>query len=201
MAITLRQIASQIHRLESGGDLSNDSQFDDGYTIMLARMAANTLLKPKIYANLSEDDRGSLPMLIATYTLPVKGDGKHKYITLPEFFQSLPFNRGLKGIAPVEEPTYQFIPRNTPEVSHNLPCADAEMQGTFYQEGMNVIFDKEIEFGFVLAKLLVVAPDSIGPDDFLPLPPEDQISIIQIVREMYRNKVPQDKTLNGNPNN
>lgn len=198
--ISLRQIAQEVIRLESGGDVSNESPYDEGYTIRLARQAANTLLAPMIFGNLAEDDRGTLELLIVRYTVDVQEDEDgNQYMTLPEFFMRLPFNRGLRGIAPVEDPSNEFIPRHQPGVSRGLPCADVEQQYSYYQEGFTIYFDQELEFGKVLLKLLVAAPDSILPDAPLPLYPEMQLPIIQMVRQLYQNRPLMDKILDQNP--
>lgn len=197
--ITVRQLAMEVIRLESGGPPSMDSPFDLGYTMRLVRQAANTFLGPMILANLGQDDRGSLPLLIVGYQVDVQGEDTHRTLTLPEFFMQLPFNRGLKGIAPIEEPTSEFIPRNNAGVSHNLPCADAEQQVTYWQEGLTVYFDKEVELAKLLVKLVVVAPDSIGDDQALPLYSEMQFPIIALVRQMYANRPVLDKLLDNSP--
>ena len=188
--ITIRMLAQEIIRLDSGGDVSFTTPYNEQYVMRFVRQAANTFLAPMILNNMANDDRGSLPMLIVGYEVDVLGDDTHKYITLPEFFMQLPFNRGLKGIAPIEEPDHEYIPRHNPGVSHNLPCGDAEQEQTYWQEGLSVYFDKEIELGKVLLKLVVAAPDSILPDDPLPLFPEMQVPIIAIVRQMLSNKRP-----------
>lgn len=175
-----------------------DSPFDLGYTMRLVRQAANTFLGPMILDNMANDDRSTLHMLIVGYEVDVLGETTHRYSNIPEFYQRLPFNKGLKGIAPIEEPDNEFIPRHNPTVSRNLPCGDAEQGSTYWTEGLKVFYDKEIELGKVLMKLLVVAPDSIGPDDPLPIFPEMQFTIITMVRQMYANRPLQDKMLDGN---
>lgn len=196
--ITVRQLAQEVIRLETGGYPSDQTPFNEGYIMRFVRQAANLFLQPMVLANLGSDDRGSLPMLIVGYQVNVLGEDTHKYITLPEFFMQLPFNRGLKGIASIEEPTNEYIPRLQPGVSHSLPCADAEQQPTYWQEGLTVYFDKEIELGKVLVKLVVAAPDSILPDAPLPLYAEMQVPIIAAVRQMLANRPPQDKVLDQN---
>ena len=46
---------------------------------------------------------------------------------------------------------------------------------------------------------LVASPDSVGIDDALPIYPEQQIEVIQRVREMIKTMPVQDKRLDGNP--
>jgi hypothetical protein len=199
--ITLRKIAAEVKRLESGGDPSQDSQLSEAYLILLARQAANAVLHTRIHERLNTPDDGdrSVPQLmIASYEIDVEGDAPNKRITLPEFQQNLAFNRGLV-IAPVDDPTNHFIPRHNPGVSKFLPCAELEEgQNSYWQKGKNVYFDESMDLAKVLVDLLVAAPDSVGIDDALPIYPEMQFEIIAMVRQMIANKPLQDKLLDGN---
>ncbi len=123
--ITIRKLAYEIIRLESAASLakglfieerevdeslqSSDQALVVSYVSLLCRQALNKLLTPKIYQNLNEDDRGGLALMTAMYTVTVVGDSPNKYITLPEFYVALPFNKGLHGIATVKDPTNFFI--------------------------------------------------------------------------------------------
>lgn len=199
--ITLRKLAAEIKRLESGGDPSQDSQLSEAYLVLMARQAANTVLRGRIFDRLNSPDDGdrSLPqLLIVSYEVEVLGDAPNKYIVLPEFQQNLSFNKGLV-IAPVDDPTNHFIPRHNPGVSRSLPCAELEDgQNSYWQKGKNVYFDETMDLAKVLTDLLVAAPDSVGIDDALPIYPEMQFEIIAMVRQMIANKPLQDKILDGN---
>ena len=199
--ITLRQIAQEVIRLESGGDSSNDSQLSEGYVIRFIRQASNKFLQTKVFERLSVDDRSLLQLMIATYTVPVNGDSPNKTITLPEFYMNLPFNKGLAAIAPVEDPTNHFIPRHNPAVSKYLPCANLDPgQVSYWTKGLTVYFDDtQNEFSKVLVDLVVASPDSIGVDDPLPIYPEQQYDLILMVRQMLQNRPIQDKILDNNP--
>ena len=199
MSITLRKISQEIIRLESGGDKSIDSQLSEGYVMLMVRQASNRFLKNMILENLGEDDRSTLPLMVVRYTVDVFGESPNKYITLPEFYIHLPFNKGLRGLALVEDPTNEGIPRHNPGVSRNLPCADLEPgQFSYYTEGLKVYFDDNFEYGKVLLKLVVASPDSIGADDALAIYPEHQADLILMVRQMLANQPIQDKILDNN---
>lgn len=197
--VTLQQLAWEVIRLESGGSQSDDSELSEAYVIKMLRQAANKLLSAQIYNNLNSDDRGSLPLCIASYTVSVQGTNPNKYIDLPEFYMSLPFNKGLYGIAPVDNRTKHFIPRHNPGVSKDLPCADFD-PGTYsyFTEGLRVYFDNELPLAKVLVKLLVAAPDNVAKTDSLPIYPDMQTDLIMIVRQMLSNQPIQDKILDGN---
>ncbi len=201
MSVTLRKMAQEVIRLESGGDQSMDSQLSEGYVILFIRQAANKLLNGRMLERMANDDRSTLQLMIASYEVTVEGTLPNKFITLPDFYVNLPFNKGLHAIAPVEDPTNHFIPRHNPAVSKNLPCADLDPgQYSYWTKGMKVYFDgDQVDFGKVLVDLVVAAPDNVGIDDALPLFPEHQVDIIQMVREMIKTQPPQDKILDNNP--
>lgn len=198
MAITLRQLAYEFRRVEAGGDPGPDFPISEAYAILLARQCLNELLGHLIFAYMDSDDRGPIPMYIATYTVDVEGEDNHKYLDLPEFYQPMPFNKGLKGIAPVEEPTHEFVPRHNPSVSYNLPCADVEQQQSYYVEGTRVFFDKEVGFTKLLVKLIIAAPDSITEDAALPIFANQQAPLLRLMRVTYSNRPIQDKIIDGN---
>jgi len=196
--ITLQKVAQEIIRLESGGDPSNDSQLSEAYVILMVRQASNKFLKNMILENLSEDDRSTLPLMVVRYEVDVFGESPNKYITLPDFYIHLPFNKGLRGLALVEDPTNEGIPRHNPGVSRNLPCADLDpKQFSYYTEGLKVYLDDHFEYGKVLLKLVVASPDTIAITDSLPIYPEHQADLILMVRQMLANRPPQDKVLDN----
>ncbi len=198
--ITLRKLALEVMRLESGGDQSADSQLSEAYVILMLRQASNKFLQTKVFEKLNEDDRSQLQLMVASYEVDVQGDNPSKYIDLPEFYMNLPFNRGLAAIAPIDDPTNHFIPRLNPAVSRNLPCADLDPgQYSYWSKGLKVYFDgDQVDFGKVLVDLVVASPDSIGPDDALAIFPEQQYDLIMMVRQMLQNRPLQDKLLDGN---
>jgi hypothetical protein len=198
--ITLRQIALEIIELESGGPRNDDSNLSLPYVVQYVRQFSNTVLAPRVFEKLAVDDRSLLQLMIASYIVTVQGTGSTKYITLPEFYMSLPFNKGLAAVAPVDDPTNHFIPRNSPAVSKDLPCADLDPgQFSYWTKGMNVYFDNDLEFGKVLVDLVIASPDSIGLDDPLPIYPEHQSQIIRMVRSELKSMPLQDRRLDGSP--
>lgn len=198
--ITLRKLSAEIRRLESGGDVSQDSQLSEAYVVLLVRQALNMLLHAKLFDRLNDEepDRATPQLIIATYTVTVLGDSPNKYIVLPEFFQNQRFNKGLV-VAPVEDPTNHFIQRQNPGVSRNLPCAELEEdQNSFWLKGKNIYFDEPFDLAAVLVDMPVAAPDSVGIDDVLPIYPEMEFQVIGAVRQMLQNQPIQDKLLDGN---
>lgn len=183
--ISLKKLAYEAQRLEYGEFWNDDdSQLSINYTILIARQILNKLLSAKVYENLNNDDRGGLDLITVQYTVTVVGESPSKYITIPEFYNgNLPFNKGIVGVATVEDATNFGIPRRNPSVSRNLPCSDLEPgQFSWWTSGLKIYFDSYFEYNKVLLYLLVAAPDTIGVDDILPIYPEMQADLLTMLR-------------------
>jgi hypothetical protein len=197
--ITLRQIAAEIIRIESGGDQSIDSQLSEGYVVLMIRQALNKMMPGKVFERLSNDDRSALQLITVPYEVTVVGSSPNQYIDLPEFYENLPNNKGFVSVAPIDDPSNHFIPRSQPGVTRNLPCADLDPgTNSYWSRGFRVFFDNDIDLGKVLVELVVAAPDSIGINSSLPIYPEMQYDLIMMVRQMLANQPVQDKVLDGN---
>jgi len=196
---TLRQLAQEIIRLESGGSPSNDSELSEGYVIKFVRQGANKLVHAKNFEKLADDDRSGLQLIMASFEVQVQGDNPVKYIDLPAAPMNFSFNKGLV-IAPVDDPSAHFIPRHNPAVSSNLPCADLDPgQTSYWLKGLRAYFDgDQLDLTLVLVDIAVVAPDTLSIDATLPIYPEQEMDLIMLVRQMLRDQPIQDKILDNN---
>ncbi len=202
--ITLKKLAYEVMRLEMGEFINNDdSQLSENYVILLCRQAINKLIAPAIYQKVNEDDRSGLQLMTAMYTVTVQGDNPTKFIELPEFYVNLPFNKGLHGVALVDDPTNFLIPRLNPSVSRGLPCADLDPNTySYWTIGYKIYLDETYDFNKALIYLLVGAPDDIGVDSPLPIYPEMQWDVIALVRQMISVQKPiQEKLMDPNTEN
>ena len=190
--ITLNKIASQIIRKLSGGDRSKDSPIERRDVVLRIRQVMAELLKLELYEYRNAGDRLPPGLYIATYsdlTITKDTDTEEKYVTLPEHFMSLPYNKGIYRVA-FSGSEVSMIRRNNPYVSNVLPSASLEGHQGYYVEGFRLYLDNPEEINEtkkkVTAKLLVPAPDSIGKDDSLPILPEHQAEIIRrVVNDMF----------------
>lgn len=203
--ITLRQIAAKIHRVLNGGQANTDSEYDDRYTISLVRPAMNEVLAIQwVNRRSSDDDRTLEKMNIATYhSIIVKNDDAtgRSYADLPDFYASLPYNRGVHQVSAMDKPLEPMIQRLNPSVTRTLPCGRLQGRKGYYVEGLRIYFDKLINKKAVvkvLIKLIVAAPNSLGIDDPLPIIPEQERRIRLMVIEEYRIEGIQDKVVDSN---
>jgi hypothetical protein len=195
--ITPRKLAYEFRRMMAGGDPGPDFHIPEAYAILLARQGLQALVAARIFPQ-DQDDRSNAPMYIAQYEVNVLGEFGHQYLDLPDWYLRMPFNKGLHGIAPVQEPTQHYIPRHNPQVTYNLDCADVEGQRSYWVIGQRVHLDKEEEKAKLLVYLLIPAPDSIGDDDPLPMFPEQQFELLGLMRQLWANEPIQDKIIDGN---
>lgn len=200
--ITVNQIAHQVRRDLTGGDTSKDSNFNIEYIKIRARQGLNKLLKLAIYEKRNNFDRSAVTQYIATYpNLDVEEDTDRgePYLDIPEFYQSLPHNKGIYAVCPNDNHQEPLIRRNFQSVSYGLPCYHLEGKKGYYVEGMRIYFDKDFDDGKATLKLIVAAPDKFGDDDPLPILPEQQFDLIDMVKASMAERPLEDKINDGNP--
>lgn len=204
--ITLRQFAWEVHRILNGGKQAKDSEYDSRYTMDLIRKGMNEVVPLERYRKRNEDDdKGPIAMYIASYKISVDEDTDRKCskATIPEFYHSEVWNRGIRAVSFVDEPNNPHIQRRHPEVSEKLPCGKLQGNIGYYVEGFTIFWDEKLkkqgkEVKKVLLRLLIAAPDSIGEDDPLPIIPEQQAVIMDRVLAWYGKEGIQDKVNDEN---
>lgn len=204
--ITLKQFSWEIARIISGGQLNKDTELDTRYITSLIRTAMNELIPIEVIRKRSAaDDRSAIRMYIASYTLDVEFDDDtlRSYADLPEFYQSMAYNRGIYAVSAVDKPHEPMIQRLNPEVTSRLPCGKLQGQIGFSVEGFRIWWDKNLgakgtDIAKVLARIIVAAPDTIGLDDMLPIIPQQKAIILDRVLAWYGQEGIQDKISDEN---
>ena len=119
--ITLNKLASEVIRTLSGGDQAAESRIARREVIQRIRQTMNELLKLELLQGRTEGTRLPVAMYVATYPgLEVKAEGNVFITDLPEFYISLPYNKGIYSLHPDSTPLAQYIRRNNPYVSQGL---------------------------------------------------------------------------------
>ena len=202
--ITLRKLAYQYLDTVSGGGMTNDSRIDERDVIIKIRQLMQEVMALNYFGKYQEGDRSAVSMYIASYKLTPEFDKELKQckIDIPEFYMSLPYNRGVHRAFFIDKPYKDFILQHNPGVSSNLPAGKVFGQNYAFLEGLKmVIRNVNQEPGTTLPKvvlqLIIPAPDSVGPDDPLPIIPEQQAEILRRLRAEWQ-PIPQDLVNNGN---
>lgn len=209
MITTLNILAELVIRPLVGGDEPSDSPYNKAFVIEELRMALNEDLKlERLKRRAQDDDRSNIAQMIATYedvVVQIQKTTARAYIDLPTNFLSLERNKGIVSVSAMDKPLNAFIRVDHPSVTSRLPHSHFENIGTqgYYVEGLRIYFMRDIKkekIDKILLKLLVAAPDTIRPDDALPVLPENVGRILDLVRQRVSNKAPQDRIADNNPN-
>lgn len=206
--ITLLQLAYQFIDDMSGGAQTSDSKLDERDVILKIRQIMNEIMVLKYFEKYQEGDRSAISLYISTYELTLEKDANRNitFVTIPEFYAQLPYNRGIhRAWLKQDSDEGEFndiVISHQPAVSSKLRAGNVPGIKYGYLEGFklvlrNVQFDKTPQKAFI--QLIIAAPDSIGINDPLPVVPEQQSEIYKRLMAIYR-PVPQDLTNNANPN-
>lgn len=196
---SLQVLRDQIIRRLVGGDQISDSQLDPREIELLILQVLNTAIKIEYFTNIKADDvHGVTGQYLAIYVLDVKKDPirKEDYIILPQPFVSLPNDKGLDQITPMNGKCKFFIPVKIgfSSLYNGLAAGNLEMRTGFYPERNKVFFTKDI-IAQGTSKVMVKIIAAVGDD--VVIDPAMEESIIRSVMEIMIPKMPQDKIVNN----
>lgn len=203
--VTLNQIADLVIHDFSGGDKSKDSQMDRRDIILKARSYLNPILKLDYFGKMNEGDRSAIASAIATYEMTLsENDAQQKYFDLPDFFLTLPHNKGVHRIFAKGNPSTDYIMQQHPGVSGNLPHTKINNLQFFSVEGSRVVMGKGCtakKADRLILQLIVPAPDTIADDDPLPLLKEHLGDVMARLKQDFAplSQLPPDMANNQNP--
>lgn len=202
--ITLRKLAYQYLDTVSGGGMTNDSRIDERDVIIKIRQLMQEVLALNYFGKYQEGDRSAVSTYIASYQLTPEIDKELKQtkVAIPEFYMSLPYNRGIHRAFFIDKPYKDFILQHSPGVSSNLPAGKVHGEVYAFVEGFKMVIrnvnqEPGSQLPKVVIQLIIPAPDSIGPEDMLPIIPEQQAEILRRLRAEWQ-PIPQDLVNNGN---
>lgn len=190
----------------SGQGVTKDTRFDEREIVLKIRQLMNEVLALKLFDKYNEGDRGALSIYIASYPLILQRDtaNDRAYVTLPEFYTGLPYNRGIHRIFLKKKQYKDIIISHNPGIGQNVGAGNVHGEFYAYIEGFTMVFrniaiepDTLDDDKTIVVQLLIAAPDKIAMDDALPIIPEQQNEILKRLMIQYR-PTPQDPTNNGN---
>lgn len=196
---TLAQLRDQIIRRLSGGDQISDSSLDNREVELYILQTLNAAIKIEYFNNIrAEDVHGVSGQYIFTFTANVQKDTLRgeQYIEIISPYISLPNDKGLFEITPVNGKCKTFIPVRNGAMSmyRGLHAGNLETGTGYYPERNKVYFTRDIMaqgVSKIRIKLIVAVGDDVVID------PGMEDSIIKAVIEMLAPGLPQDKTVNN----
>lgn len=180
--ITLRQISQTIIDRLSGGDRKTGSELSVQDIVFKVRSVCNELLKAEYITKYQDADRSAVTQCVANFELTLVNDPDCAYITLPDFYLNLPWNRGIHRIFQ-RALNAQGNPTDTEFALSHQPAIGLKTRTARYP-GINLCWVENFKVKFygiyaepgttnkVIVQLIVAAPDSIDEDSPLPIMPE-----------------------------
>lgn len=207
---TIFTVAERAVKEISGGDIPNDSPYDMDFVMRTVRDTFNEDVKLEILSRRggNSDDKSAIVQAIYTYPdLAVEWDNvtKRCFTALPSVFMSLKYNKGIHSISKTDGSLQPFIRITNPGVTSHLPHANYETweQVAYYVEQLTAYYMRDVrrdQLSKVMVKLRVMVPSTLGPDDPLPIIPENMARIVDTVKQRILNKYPQDRIADNDPN-
>lgn len=200
--ITLKQIAAMHMDRFAGGDRKTSSKLSYQEVVFNTRFICNELLKAEYFTKMQNGDRSNVLNCIAVYELPLQNDlvDGVAYVTLPEFYISLPYNRGvhrifqrakkIKGESQQSGIT-EFTLVDQPAVSLRTRTLRYPGMNYCWIEGFKVkffnMYAEADATNKVIAQLIVAAPDNIAETAALPIMPEIIPRVLDRLAQMELN--------------
>ena len=197
--VTYGQIAEQIIILESGGDLSRDSELEMEDVILLVKQHASDLIS-KMFGEgfVSEGNVTPDHHFIQTYyDVAIQKDnarGIH-YIEIPDVPMSLPENGGVQDIYPQNNFKKKFIQvESGQEGFMEGILSNSELERAYTLERKRAVFyHLKKNSGKVTLKIISVHPLNVGRDTEFYFPLEYQKMVIASVKAELATTKPMDK--------
>lgn len=130
-------------------------------------------------------------------------DSKRKlwYLWCPAQPLDLPKNSGIVSVGIVGENDILFV-RTSPRSKNlfrNLPASNLPRQ-TYWLEGDKIFFGKDLNEQSCLFVKMVAEAKSVDSREFLPMPPDMELEVIELAKQKYINQPPADPVNDGYPN-
>lgn len=205
--LTLKKIATLfIHDMSGGGIASKDSVLDERDVILKLRSYLNTVMKPIFFEKKNEGDNSAITQAIYPYELSVQVDdtGK-KFVTLPDTYMALPYNKGIWRAFVKGNYTRDFVLQHNPGISSNLPHMKLKDIQYCYVEGLKLKFGRDCtasKADKIIVQILNMAPDVLGENDPLPMVPEQLAEVNNMLKRDFAPfaQIPVDYANNQNTN-
>lgn len=192
-------IRDQIIRRLSGGDPQSDTRLKKPEVELYILQVLNAAIKIEYFTNIkAEDVHGVSGQYVATYVLDVFKDTirKEDYIELPQPFISLPNDKGLNQITPLNGKCRHFIPVKVGfnALYGDLAAGNLEKHTGFYPERNKVFFTKDIKSQGT-TKVMVKIIAAVGLDTVID--PGMEQTIVEQVIGLLTPRLQQDKVVDN----
>jgi hypothetical protein len=200
MYITKNILAEQIQRRISGGDVSDDSEFDPREIILFIEQALAVLVKDSFITMLRVDETVVGAQYISSFMNVEVVESpclKLSYSIVPRGYIDLHSDRGIHQISLMEDQENSFVPVRNGSTALYSKSSAGRLEGrtSYYPEGARVYYNKNLNkdgIVKVLIKLIVPSPSDLGNDDPYPIGTDMELPVILKVLELMGIAPPTD---------
>jgi hypothetical protein len=198
---TANKLAEQVLRMLSGGDPSDDSGFDLREIKLLVIQVLNTLVRTNFFQNIQvEKDQAAADTFLVTFrNIPLAKDEEtdEYYFLLPAFPVDIPGGKGLKQVSGMQDENFLINPAGADMIYRKLPAGGMGGNIGCHQEGQRMVIENPCNKD--LPDLIKVKMITAGVDDKpLPIPPDQEILVVERVFQLLGRPMPQDKVSDSN---
>lgn len=207
MSLTKEKIARQVIHLNSGGAITGErNRFDVRYIMSFIEPALNYLIQKYFFTSRNEDSY-QIPdeFITSFYEVPILLDNSRKlyYSDLPGSIISLPDDRGLRHVSPMEDETDQFIrmPAGATGAWSKLEACDLEGEKGYWLEGRKIYYHNlpyQFKTDGVLLIKMIQSVNDLEEDEDIPMPGSMELELIETVRRLLMEKNQPEGVVNDN---
>lgn len=213
MPSTKLQYAEQIMRIISKGDIQKDFPFDEREIIRYIDQVRDDLLTQEILADYKKNGTYTLAgdYVFSYFDIPIVLDadrGNAPYAELPSRVLKLPEDRGVFQVSLMTSINYAMIPLRAGTVSLRSGLPQGRIQGRtgYHIEGQRVYIVVNTPANptdLTLHMRLVSTSEGVDNDAFLPIPPNLEARMIELVLARFGvvnpDKITDESTPPGRP--
>ncbi len=200
---SIKQLATQVHRLLEKGNVTRDSPFQMKEIMLSMRQLSLKFLRQQLFENLASSTSKIVPShYVATYSnLEIQTDADREYINIPTQYlsvnTSMGDDEGIQRVIPnsrvaIERRMMIPVPRNFHDLMGESIATFMENQWTYEVYRDKIYFNKkrgkklsQLSIKTVNVDIVVISPEDVGDDDAFPLPPEHHFDLIVQTLQLY----------------
>ena len=195
--ITIGKITEQAKRLIKGGNPSAGSNVWSEEIREYIGQCVNKMLKSEVFTTVLQTGE-TIPSgcMLATYNgIPVEQYKKTSRAKLPAMPVSLPRNMGLFYVGDDSDDACEYIPLQPGQrrIVSTQSLLNELLGITYEPEEGHVVFSKDLSDKTVCIKLVVMDASKYGDYDILPLAPDMEKDVIDMVVARFTNQPSPDK--------
>jgi len=203
--LTKQKFAELIRESKSGGDPESSSKYHDLVIFEVMELALNSLIARSFIENRNENSyniHGDFVTPFPNVKVEFDAARNEKYSILPKRLISLPDNRGLRQVSPMQGQDHAFVklPNGSNDTFSDLEAFNLDGRTGYYPERDKIYYrNLSDDITEVLVKM-IASVDGLGVDEPLPIPAEYEADLFTTVKQMLEEEkaTTQDKHTDSN---